>query len=188
VREPVFKGQEPRSQTVISFFADTGLDELEVHRLNAATNVLEIRLRDTLREKLGGTYSVGVGYSNTSPIPGYGTVSVQFGSSPENQETLSQAVMAEVDRMRREGPSAADVAAVKQQEKNAIDESMRQNNYWLGSQQSMHVLGRDPRRILQRVERADSLTTANIHEMFKKYFPANRHTIITLMPEAGAKK
>jgi zinc protease len=188
VREPVFKGQEPRSQTVISFFADTGLDELEVHRLNAATNVLEIRLRDTLREKLGGTYSVGVGYSNTSPIPGYGTVSVQFGSSPENQETLSQAVMAEVDRMRREGPSAADVAAVKQQEKNAIDESMRQNNYWLGSLQSMHVLGRDPRRILQRVERADSLTTANIHEMFKKYFPANRHTIITLMPEAGAKR
>jgi zinc protease len=188
VREAVYKGQEPRSQTVISFFADTGLDELEVHRLNAATNVLEIRLRDALRERLGGTYSVGVGYSNTSPIPGYGTVSVQFGSSPENQETLSQTVMAEVDRLRREGPSAADVSAVKQQEKNSIDESMRQNNYWLGSLQSMHVLGRDPRRILQRVERADSLTTANIHEMFKKYFPADRNTIITLMPEAGAKK
>ena len=188
VREPVYKGQEPRSQTVVSFFADTGLDELEVHRLNAASNVLEIRLRETLREKLGGTYSVGVGYSNTSPIPGYGTVTVQFGSSPENQETLSQAVMAEVDRLRREGPSAADVAAVKQQEKNAIDESMRQNNYWLGSLQSMHLLGRDPRRILQRQERADSLTTANVHEMFKKYFPADRNTIVTLMPEAGARK
>jgi zinc protease len=188
VREVVYKGQEPRSQTVISFFADTGLEEFEVHRLNAAASVLEMRLRDILREKLGGTYSVGVGYSNTSPVPGYGSVSVQFGSSPENQETLSQAVMSEVDRLRREGPSAADVAAIKQQEKNGLDESMRQNNYWLGSLQSQHVLGRDPRRILQRIERADSLTTANIHEMFKKYFHANRNTIVTLMPEAGGKK
>jgi zinc protease len=188
LREAVYKGQEPRSQTVISFFADTGLDELEVHRLNAATTVLEVKLREILRERLGGTYSVGVGYSNTSPIPGYGTTSVQFGSSPENQETLSQAVMAEVDRLRREGPSAADVEAIKQQEKNGLQESLRQNGYWAGSLQAMHILGRDARRILQRVERADSLTPQHIHEMFKKYFPADRNTIVTLMPEAGAKK
>ena len=63
VREKVTKGQEPRSQTVMTFFADTGLDELETHRVQAATSVLEMRLRDILREKLGGTYSVGVGYS-----------------------------------------------------------------------------------------------------------------------------
>ena len=32
-RVPVEKGREPKSQTVISFFADTGLNELEMHRL-----------------------------------------------------------------------------------------------------------------------------------------------------------
>ena len=84
VRETVAKGQEPRSQTVITFFADTGLEELETHRLQAATEVLEMRLRDILREQFGGTYSVGVSYSNTSPQPGYGVTSVQFGSAPEN--------------------------------------------------------------------------------------------------------
>jgi zinc protease len=188
VREAVYKGQEPRSQTVISFFADTGLEELEVHRLSTATTVLEVRLRDILREKLGGTYSVGVGYSNTSPVPGYGTTTVQFGSSPENQELLTQAVMTEVDRLRREGPSIADVQAVKQQEMNGLQESMRQNGYWLSSLQSAHLLGRDPRRILLREQRAESLTAQNIHEMFKKYFPADRNTIVTLMPEAGGKK
>ena len=39
VREKVNKGQEPRSQTVMTFFADTGLDELETHRVQAATSV-----------------------------------------------------------------------------------------------------------------------------------------------------
>jgi zinc protease len=184
VREVVNKGQEPRSQTVMTFFADTGLDELETHRLQAATTVLENRLRDILREQLGGTYSVGVAYSSTSPIPGYGTTSVQFGSSPENVEKLTQAVMAEIERLRKEGPSPADVQAVKEAEKNSLQESLRQNGYWLNSLQAVHLLERDPRRIPLRAERTESLTQENIHAAFRKYFPANRHTIVSLMPEA----
>ncbi len=183
VRETVTKGQEPRSQTVITFFADTGLEELETHRLQAATEVLEMRLRDILREQLGGTYSVGVSYSNTSPQPGYGVTSVQFGSAPENVASLTAAVMTEIDRLRKEGPSAEDLRAVKESEKNDLQTAMRQNGYWLNSLQSMHVLGRDPKRILLRAERADSLTQENVHAALRKYFPNERHTEVTLMPE-----
>jgi zinc protease len=183
VRETVTKGQEPRSQTVITFFADTQLEELETHRLQAATEVLEKRLREILREELGGTYSVGVSYSNTSPQPGYGVTSVQFGSAPENVQKLTAAVMAEIDRLRREGPSAEDVAAVKEAEKNDLQTAVRQNGYWLNSLQTMHLLGRDPKRILQRGERADSLTQENVHAALRKYFPNERHTEVTLMPE-----
>jgi zinc protease len=183
VREVVYKGQDPRSQTLMSFFADTGLEEFETHRLQAATVVVENRLRDILREQLGGTYSVGVGYSNTSPVPGYGTTSVSFGSSPENVEKLQAAVMGEIARLRKEGPSAADVQAVKEAEKNSIQEGLRENGYWQGSLQALHILGRDPRGILRRIERADSLTQENIHAAIRKYFPAERSTIVTLMPE-----
>ena len=183
VRETVTKGQEPRSQTVITFFADTQLEELETHRLQAATEVLEKRLREILREELGGTYSVGVSYSNTSPQPGYGVTSVQFGSAPENVPSLTAAVMAEIDRLRREGPSAEDVRAVKEAEKNDLQTAVRQNGYWLSSLQAMHLLGRDPKRILLRGERADSLTQENVHAALRKYFPNDRYTEVTLMPE-----
>jgi zinc protease len=183
VREVVTKGQEPRSQTVITFFADTGLEEMETHRLQAATEVLEKHLRDILREQLGGTYSVGVNYSNTSPEPGYGVTSVQFGSAPENVQNLTKAVMTEIDRLRKEGPSSEDVRDVKEAEKNDLQTAMRQNGYWLSSLQAMHLLGRDPKRILQRVDRADSLTQENVHAALRKYFPAERHTEVTLMPE-----
>jgi predicted Zn-dependent peptidase len=47
----------------------------------------------------------------------------------------------------------------------------------------MHLLGRDPKRILQRTERAESLTQENVHAALRKYFPAERHTEVTLMPE-----
>jgi zinc protease len=183
VRETVQKGREPRSQTAITFFANTGLEELEDHRLNAATSVLEAKLRDILREELGGTYSVSVGYSNTAPEPGYGTVSVQFGSAPENVERLTKAVLTEIARLRTEGPTAADVNAVKEAEKNDLQTALRQNGYWLNSLQAMHVLGRDARKIPERIARADSLTPENVHAVFQKYFRDDRYTIVTLVPE-----
>jgi zinc protease len=184
VREVVYKGQEPRSQTVMTFFADTGQQEFESHRAQAGARVLENKLRDILREQLGGTYSVSVGYSDTAPIPGYGTVSVRFGSSPENVEKLQAAVMAEIERLRKEGPSAADVQAVKETEKNQLQESMKQNPYWLNSLQTVHLLQRDARSIPARMERAESLTQENIHAAIRKYIPADRYTIVSLMPEA----
>ena len=185
VTETVKRGQEPKSQTVLTYFANTGNEELEDHRLGAAVRVLQGRLRDILREQLGGTYSVSAGYNNTSPEPGYGAVSVEFGSSPENVDKLTKAVFAEIDHLRRDGPSAADVSAVKEAEKNDIQTSLRQNGYWLSSLQAMHQLGRDPRKILQRIERADSLTVDNVHAAFTKYFPADRYTLVTLMPAAA---
>jgi zinc protease len=186
-RETVNKGQEPRSQTAITFFSDTGLDELESHRLRAATSILQMRLRDVLREELGGTYSVGVGYSDTAPQPGYGTTTVQFGSSPENAERLRTVVMTELDKLRADGPSETEIGIVKETEKRELETSLRQNGYWLNSLQAVHLLGRDPRRIPQRLERTESLSRENIHAAFRKYFPLDRYTVVTLMPENAAK-
>ncbi len=181
-RERVARGQDQKSQTVISFFADPGLNELEMHRTNAATEVLEMKLRDILREELGGTYSVGVGFSNTQPLPGYGTTSIQFGSAPENIDRLVAAVLTEVERLQRDGPSAEDVQKVKETQKRDLETALRQNNYWLNSLQTLHLYGWDPVRISKRLERAESLTAENIHDALKKYFPTARYTVVSLVP------
>jgi zinc protease len=183
VKESVRKGKEPKAQTVMSFFADTGLNELEMHRVNAATDVVEMKLRDILREELGGTYSVSVGFSNTQPQPGYGTTSVQFGSAPENVDKLTASVLAELGRLRRDGPSADDVQKVKETEKRELETAMQQNGYWLNSLQTMHLYGWDPTRIARRPERTESLTVENIHDAISKYFPLDRYTVVTLLPE-----
>ena len=36
--------------------------------------------------------------------------------------------------------------------------------------------------IAHRVERINALTTASVREAFRKYFPADRTTVITLLP------
>ena len=183
VRDGVTKGKDPASQTVISFFADTGKDEFEMHRLRAAGNVLSIRLREILREELGGTYGVSVGYENSLPLPGYGATVVQFGSAPENVETLTKAVFAEVERLKSQGPSADDVGKVKEMEKRDLETNARQNPYWVGSLQAVHMYGWDPMGIARRPQRTDALTPEILHGIFKKYFPMDRYTVVTLKPE-----
>ncbi len=185
VREVVRKGQEPQSQTVVSLFADTGLDEIEMHRLRAATTVLETRLRDRLREELGGTYSVGVGYINSQPEPGYGRVTIQFGSDPERVDEMVTEVLREVERLQAEGPTADEVARVVEIEKRDLEEAQQDNRYWLGSLQTVHLLGWDPARILARIERAESLSVDNVHAALRAYFPTDRYVTVTLLPEAN---
>jgi zinc protease len=184
VREVVVKGKDPASQTVIAFFGDAGKDEFEMHRLRAAANILSVRLREILREDLGGTYGVSVGYETSLPLPGYGAVMIQFGSAPENTEKLTDAVFAEVERLKAEGPTAAEVDTVKEIERRDLETNQRQNAYWLGSLQTVHQYGWDPEGILRRPQRTESLTPEVLHGVFKKYFPMDRYTVVTLKPES----
>jgi zinc protease len=182
-RAEVKKGKEPASQTVMAFFADTGLDEMEMHRARAAATLVGIRLRDILREQLGGTYGVNVSYGNVIPQKGYGAINVQFGSAPDRVEALQKAVVDEVTRLRTEGPSAADLQRVQELERRELETNGRQNAYWIGSLQTVHQLGWNAASIARRVERTNALTVPILHETIKKYLPLDRYVVVTLKPE-----
>jgi len=182
-RAEVAKGKEPASQTVMAFFADTGLNELEMHRARAAATLVSMRLRDLLREQLGGTYGVNVSYANTIPQSGYGTISVSFGSAPDRVDGLQKAVLAEVTRLRDAGPTAEDVQKVQEMERRELETSTRQNPYWVGSLQTVHMLGWDAASIARRGERTESLSVKVLHDTIAKYFPLERYVVVTLRPE-----
>jgi zinc protease len=184
IKEEVKKGKEPASQTVLSFFADPGFDEFEMHRARAASQLLGIRLREILREELGGTYGVSVGFDNAPPLKGYGAMVIQFGSSPDNVDKLVVASMAEIERLKKEGPSLEDVNKVKELERRDLETNAKQNSYWLGSMQTVHMFGWDITGINRRLDRTEKLTPEILKTMFQKYFPMDRYTLVTLKPEA----
>jgi len=181
-KEVVRKGKEPKAQTVMSFFADTGLDEMEMHRLRAAASVLEMRLLDILREQMGGTYGVSVGYTDNQPVKGYGLVQVVFGSAPDRVDQLVAAVLTEVARLKKDGPSADDVQKVKEIEKRSMETAVKTNAYWVNSLQTVLTLGWDPTSVARREARTESLSAANVGAALAKYLSENRYTVVTLLP------
>ena len=88
-------------------------------------------------------------------------------------------------RLRTAGPSADDVQKVQEMERRELETSARQNPYWIGSLQTVHMLGWDAASIARRGERTASLSAAVLHDTIKKYFPLDRYVVVTLKPEVG---
>jgi zinc protease len=187
VKAEVDKGSEPKSQTVISFFADPPPDPEAQERISAATDVLEISLRDILREELGQTYTVSAGLSQRLPQRGDGHVEIVFGAAPENMDAMTARVFAEVKRLQAEGPSEDLLNRAKETARRNYETAMKQNAYWLGRLQTEHLFNQDPSLILHRTDRIDQLTRASIQDAFKTYFPLDRYTVVTLRPAKAAK-
>jgi zinc protease len=160
---------------------------MEMERALAATDVLELALRDILREELGQTYTVSVDLTQNLPQYGGGYIEINFGAAPENMPKMIERVQQEVERLKREGPSADLLNKAKETAKRNYETSLRTNAYWLGRLQAVRMWNQDPAIIARRVERIDALTPGSVKETFKKYFPAERMTTVTLMPaQAGS--
>ena len=63
----VRSGVEPRSRTALVFAGDMDWSRREALTLDVAGEILGIRLRERVREALGGTYSINVYTSGTAP-------------------------------------------------------------------------------------------------------------------------
>jgi zinc protease len=182
-RERVEKGREPRSQTVISFFADPSPDPVEQENVSEAVTVLQTSLRDILREELGQTYSVSVGLSQQLPQRGSGEIEVSFGAAPENISAMTDRVMKEIKRLQDEGPSADLTTRAKEGARRTFETAVKQNAYWLRRLATVHMLGQDPADIVRRTERIDAVTPEILRETFRRYFPMERYTVVTLVPQ-----
>ena len=184
VRETVRKGREPKMTTRISFFADPPQDAAEITRVVTAADVLEIALRDILREELGETYTVGVGLQQETFQRGGGHIAVSFTAAPENLEKMTDRVMEEIRRLQKEGPTEDLVNRARESAMREHETGMKQNGYWLARLQSAKLLDRDPvAHMLERDDRIKSVTIDDVKNVFVKYFPMTRYTIVTLAPE-----
>ena len=180
-QEKVEAGREPRGQTVISFYADPSIDPQEQEKIIAATTVLDIALRDILREDLGRP-TRQVGLSPSLPQRGSGHIQVRFQADPQNLPSMSARVMQEIKRLQAEGPSKDLTDRAKETARRGYETALKQNDYWLGRLQTIKTYNRDPGEILTRVQRIETITPQVLQSVFKQYFPMDRSTTVTLIP------
>ena len=182
-RVRVEKGRAPRSETVISFFADPPPAPMDQEKVVQATMVLQTALRDILRETLGQTYTVSVGFAQSLPQRGDGHIEISFGAAPENAQAMADRVLEEVKRLQEGGPSEDLTNRAKEAARREYETALTQNSYWVRRLETVHMFGTDPTDIVRRQQRIDAITPGVLQDAFKQYFPADRFTIVTLVPE-----
>jgi zinc protease len=152
--------------------------------MRALTELVQIKLNETLREQLGGTYSPSVG-GGCSRVPKQEyQISVTFGSSPENVEKLSRSAFAVIDTIKTKGPSQADVDKVKEQLLRTREVETKQNNYWVGNIGARDQAGEDLAGLGSLYdEMVKRLTPAQVQAAAKQYFDMANYARFVLLPE-----
>lgn len=93
-------------------------------------NILNIRYLESIREKEGGSYGVGVrGSINNIPID-EAVVLMQFDTDPEKQQKLMGIIHSEVKEIINNGPRKDDLQKVKENLLKKYEEDLRENNWW----------------------------------------------------------
>ena len=98
--------------------------------MTAIGNILSMRYLESIREKEGGSYGVGVrGAMSNLPVP-EATLLMQFDTDPEKQEKLMGIIHAEVAEIVKNGPRPEDVQKVKENMLKKINEDLAENSWW----------------------------------------------------------
>jgi zinc protease len=177
------KGVEPKSQTQVVFTGDFTYNRENRHLLNALVAVLDIRLRDVLREDLGGTYGVGVSaQTQQKPVPSY-NVTIRFGAAPDRLEALTAEVFKQIDTLKVEGPAADVVERIKEQERRERETARRTNGYWLAQLLRGTQIGDPPGAFLAADALTEQLTPAKVQEAARRWLDTNNYVRVTLFPE-----
>jgi len=185
IRKTVRKGVEPQSRTVIVFTGSFKYTRENIYAMRSMTEVLDIKLREKLREELGGTYGVSVSYS-VSRIPDQEyNIMIGFGSDPERVEELTEVVFREIEALKIAGASEEYLNKVMETQRRSRETSLKQNEYWLSQLVAQYRRGADPREILTYEELIDRLDSTMVQEAAKMYCNANNYVQVSLYPEAG---
>jgi len=187
VSKTVRAGIEPKAQTMIVF---SGPCEYSIENrtvMSAMRELLNIRLREVLREDKGGTYGAGVG-ANCSHIP-YANyrVTVSFGSAPERTEELTKEVFSVIESIKKGEVSDSNMTKIRELTIRGHETALKQNNRWLDAMMDADEDGRDQRDFLRSPERMLKVTKEQIRDAARLYLDTNRYARFTLLPVEGAK-
>ena len=183
VEKTVEKGMEPRSQVAILFSGPFEWDQMRRLEIGSMAQVLQERLREAIREELGGTYSISASASPSRIPRAEYTFTVQFGCDPQRVGALVTRVFQEIDKLKAEGPTEQEVGNIKAQLLRSFETSIRQNAYVLGQLAGRYQFNEDPAGAWALPEYYNKLSAAGLQKAARDYLDANNRIQVTLMPE-----
>jgi zinc protease len=180
----VYKGMEPQSQSIFVFTGDFEDTRPNKNNFSAMNQVLQTRLRERVREDLGGTYSINVGGSNTWRPTGSYSISIRFGSDPERVEELKAVVLAEIERLKTEGPDPEDLENVKESLRRSRETNLESNSYWLSQIAARYRQGVRFEDFWDYEPSIEDISVETVRDAAARYFDTENYVLATLFPES----
>ena len=188
--ETVKKGIDKQGYVYMAFGGDLPAEadleksfkeSLIISQLN---ELLNIRLREVIREDKSGAYGVNV-YCGIDGWPKrYHLSEISFGCEPERCNELADEVIAQIKKIQSEPISRDYIEKLQETARRSRETGLRNNNWWMNRIEASVVLTYQPLWFASDIEKAVSWITAeNLQAAAKKYLNTENYVQVFLQPE-----
>lgn len=183
VDKKVEKGLEPQSLAAIVFTGPFEYTQASRNAIRAMGLVLQTRLRNTIREDLGGTYSIQASPSyDKIPEPAY-SLAINFGTDPERLDELVSVIFQEIEALKKEGVTAEELRDTKEAMYRDYETGIKQNRWLMTQLCYRYSEGEDLESLFDYPRSLENLTAEVIQNAAKTYLDTGNFVQVTLIPE-----
>lgn len=184
----VSKGKEEKSLILAFYTGELPYSEDLDLKVQAMSEVLNIRIIEELREKVQGIYGGGTfAEFEKYPYANYSFV-LQLPCGPEKVDTLLKAINKEFDMLIQTGPEQSYLDKVKKQWIEQYKTNIKENNTWLTRILDYKLQGGDPKRFVDYEKYVQQLTVKDIQDAAKLVLGGQNRFTAVLMPESYGTK
>jgi len=173
-----------KAMVVVGWPTDDFWDISRTRRLSVLASVFEDRLRRTIREELGATYSP-TAYNNSSRVDkGYGVLRCLLTVDPLQAELVNEKIDSIAAELTRQGVSTEELQRIIAPISTSIKDLQRTNRYWLTS--VLALSSRHPEQLQWPMSlRADfaSISPEEINDFAVRYLQAEDAARLIVLPQ-----
>ncbi|MBX7108547.1 MAG: insulinase family protein [Chitinophagales bacterium] len=175
-------GSEPKSAVRIIFHGLFDYNRANRNEVNALLRLINLKLRETMREDMSGVYGVSVTPSLRHYPEGRYQLSLSFGCAPGRVEQLISAALAVIDSVKRNGCNADDLLKVKEQLWKERELNLKQNSFWLSAIIQSEMNKENVLELDAYHQQVDRLSSADFKRLTAQYFNGDNTAQFILYP------
>src|SRR5215471_13842647 len=185
VQKTVEKGIAPKSEVAIVFSGPFEYDDMHTLALRTMTRVLESRLFDTIRQELGGTYSITADPDIEKFPRSQYVVRIDWTCDPAQTDALVRRVFDEIASLKARRLPAAEMEFIHENLLRDFERNSQDNGYFLNEIARRYKNGDTANlaAISNVPDRIKMLTGAEVYEAARTYLDTDRYVKVILTPE-----
>ena len=185
-RVRVQAGLEDKASVIFIFHGETPWSDPAHTDLVSLQSYLSIRLREVLREQMGGVYTPAVS-SDFSRVPydAY-TLTIGFQCKAADVDALQQATRDVIAEVKRKGPDESYLTKLINQRTRALEEDYQSNEFWIGRLAARYEFGEDPLQILTLHALTQRITSDNLQKAARTFLRDDQYVDAQLTPKPSS--
>ena len=186
----VKKGLEEQSQVFIAFggslpTVDAATAYQDEEMLSMLQNLLDIRLREVVREEKGGSYHVNVSASMELYPQRSFMVEILFGCQPGREQELTDAIIDEVENLRKNLVDQSYITKLQEAYRRSKETALKTNSYW-ATMVGRAALRGIPTTTFTDADTIPSMVTPQaMRQLAQRYLDPNNYVVVFLEPESA---